>query len=74
MYTMVSAISLWIFFTEIENQLTDYGKILYGLPQGSILGPLLFLINVKNTTQAVKLNLFLYPDVTCLMHQCRDVE
>ena len=48
-----------IFFIEIENQLSDYGKVLCGVPQGSILGPLLFLIYVNDMPQALKSNLFL---------------
>ena len=28
-----------IFFIEIENQISDYGKVSCGVPQGSILGP-----------------------------------
>ena len=45
-----------------------------GVPQGSILQPLMFLIYVKNRPQAVKSNLFLYFDNSCLMYQHRDVE
>ena len=33
-----------IFLVETENKLSDFGKISCGDPQGSILGPLLFLI------------------------------
>ena len=47
-----------IFFIEIENQLTDCGKVSCGVPQGSILGPLLFLVYVSNMPQAVKSNYF----------------
>ena len=41
--------------------------------QGSILGPLLFLIYVNEMPQAVKSNLFLYADDSCLMYQHKDV-
>ena len=62
-----------IFFIEIENQLSDFGKVSCGVPQGSILGPLLLLIYVNDMPQAVKSNLFLYTDDSCLMYQHRDV-
>ena len=80
MYTIVSFISLWpdILYRNqpffIENQLSDYGKVLCGVLQGSILGPLLFLIYASNRPQAVKSNLFLYVHDSCLMYQHRDVK
>ena len=43
------------------------------MPQGSILGPLLFLIYDKEMPQFVKSNLFLYADDSCLIYQHRDV-
>ena len=58
-----------ILFIEIENQLSDYGKILCGVPQGSILGRLMFLIYVNDMPQVVKSNLFLYVDDSCLKYQ-----
>ena len=63
-----------IFFIEIEKQLSDYGKVSCGVPQGSILVPLLFLVYVNDIPQAVKSNLFLYADGPCLMDQQRDVK
>ena len=63
-----------IFFIEIESQLSDYGKVTCGVPQGYILGPLLFLIYVSDMPLAVKSNLFLYVDDSCLMYQQRNVE
>ena len=63
-----------IFFIEWENQFSDYEKVLCGVPQGSILGPLLFLVYFNNMPHAVKSNLFLYADDSCLMYQHRDVE
>ena len=62
-----------IFFIEIENQLSDFGKVSCGVPQGSILGPSLFVIYVNDIPQPVKSNLFLYADDSCLMYQHRDV-
>ena len=44
-----------------------------GVPQGSILGPLLFLIYVNNMSQAVDCNFRLYADDSCLLFQHRNV-
>ena len=48
-----SYLSERICFISIENQLSDYGRISCGVPQGSVLGPLLFLIYVNDMPQAV---------------------
>ena len=57
-----SYISKRIFLVSMENKVSDFGEISCGVPQGSILGPLLFLIYVNNMPQAVTSTLLLIAD------------
>ena len=68
-----SYLSEWIFLVNIENKLSDFGKISCRVPQGSILGPLLFLIYVNDMPQAVTSTLLLYADDSCILCQHKDV-
>ena len=61
------------FTVNLENSFSEVSNISSSLPQGSILGPLLFLIYVNDMTMAVKCNLFLYADDTCLVFQSKNV-
>ena len=45
-----------------------------GVPQGSILEPLLFLIYINDMSQAVKCSIFPYADDTCLVCQHKDID
>ena len=63
----------WAFLVSIENKYLSILKILCGLPQGSILGPLLFLIYVNDMNQAVSSDLLLYADDSCLAFQRKHV-
>ena len=45
-----------------------------GVPQGSILGPLLFLIYVNDMHQSVDCDLLLYADDSCLIFQHKEVK
>ena len=68
-----SYLSERIFLVNIENKLSDFGKISCGVPQGSILGPLLFLIYVNDMAHAVTSTLLLYADNSCILYQHKDV-
>ena len=46
----------------------------YGIPQGSILGSLIFLLYVNDTAQAVDYDLYLYADDCCLLYTWKDVK
>ena len=61
------------FIVHINNSASEPGKLLCGVPQGSILGPLLFLLYINDMPQAVECDILLYADDTCLIFQHEDV-
>ena len=64
-----SYLSNRLFRVNLGNCYSDSSNITCGVPQGSILGSLLFLIYVSDMPQAVISNLFLYTDDSCLFFQ-----
>ena len=61
------------FLVNLGNAFSQPACVSSGVPQGSILGPLLFLIYINHMSQAVKCNVFLYADDTCLVSQHKDI-
>ena len=59
---------------EIKGTMSTYGEITCGVPQGSILGPLLFSLYVNDMKSAVKCQLILYADDSALMVTGRKIE
>ena len=57
----------------LNSYMSSAGKIFYGVPQGSILGPFLFLLYINDMPQAVETDLFLYVDDTGLVFQHKDI-
>ena len=62
------------FSVNIGKEYSDPGNLSCGVPQGSILGPLIFLLYVNDMARAVDCDLLLYVDDSCLIFRDTDVE
>ena len=62
------------FKVNINKAFSEYGEVTCGVLQGSILGPLLFLLYVNDMPQALSCDLLLYADDSCLIFQHKDVK
>ena len=62
------------FIVNVHEKFSITAELRCGVPQGSILGPLLFLLNINDMLQAIDGDLFLYADDTCLLYQHRDLD
>ena len=61
------------FRVNIKSKYSSSAKIECEVPQGSILGSLLFLLYINDIKQAVNCDLFLCADDSCLVYQHNDV-
>ena len=58
--------------TVLNGQNSSWGDISAGVPQGSILGPLFFLVYIKDLTADLKCNVKLFADDTSLFTVVKD--
>ena len=63
------------FLVCIDNVFSETGTLKYGVPQGCILGPLLFLLYVNDHPQSLSdAGSYLYADDTYIFYQHADVK
>ena len=56
----------------LNGSISEYSQIASGVPQGSILGPLLFLININDLEKHIKSNSIFFADDTTLFSIVKD--
>ena len=62
-------------FVSILGIDSDKKKILHGVPQGSVLGPLLFFIYINDLHHAIKhSSTYLFADDTNLLHMSKNLK
>ena len=60
---------------QVNNHLSDFATVKHGVPQGSILGPLLFLLYINDITQSTKnLEFLLFADDTSIFLAKKDLK
>ena len=62
------------FIVNYTISLSEKARFVCGGPQGAILDPLMFLIYANDVAQAVKCDLYLYADDSCLVYTGKDIK
>ena len=62
------------FSVNLGKEYSNPGSLSCGVPQGSILGPLIFLMYVNDMARTVDSDLLPYADDSCLIFRDKDIE
>ena len=73
LYWLKSYLTNRTFFVNVGKESSLPGNLSCGVPQGSILGPLIFLLYVNDMPQAVDCDLLLYADDSCLVFSDKSI-
>ena len=58
-------------FVHIDNKRSHLARVYYGVPQGSILGPILFNLYVHDLSESSTGEYLQFADNTTLYHHCK---
>ena len=56
----------------LNGSMSEYSCVESGVPQGSVLGPLLFLIYINDVERNIKCNIKFFADDTMLFSKVKD--
>ena len=58
----------------VNGQLSTSKAVISGIPQGSVVGPLLFVIYINDVTDLVQSNILLFADDTKIFNKVSSVD
>ena len=58
----------------VDGQLSSIFTLISGVPQGSVLGPVLFLIFISDISESIESDIFIYVDDTKAVKNIKSVE